>query len=163
MKPLLIFALLGASAFACQVVDGDHIRGADLASAAPAFAALDPVEELGISPLPGIQRVFHPSDLLKLARSHGIELATAPPAVCFERNSKPAHTASAPANSLPPLAVHRGDKVAVTVSSGDVLLRFESEAESSGRPGDTVIVLNPENGNRFVARVEDQGKVIVKK
>ncbi len=169
MKPILIlvllgtFVLLGPGAFACQVVDGDHIRGADLAAAAPAFAALDPAGEIAISPLPGIQRIFHPADLLKLAHSHGIELATAPPAVCFERSAKPVHAASAPSNLLRPLSVHRGDKVAVTVSSGGVLLKFESEAESSGRPGDTVIVLNPENGNRFVARVEDQGKVVVNK
>ncbi len=161
--PLIAIVLFGSTAFACQVLDGDHIRGADLAAASPAFAALDPAEEIGNSPLPGIQRVFHPADLLRLAHSHGIELATAPAAVCFERSAKPARATGAVSNSLPPLAVHRGDKVDVTVSAGGILLRFQSEAESSGRSGDTVIVLNPENGNRFVARVENQGKVMVKK
>jgi flagella basal body P-ring formation protein FlgA len=62
-----------------------------------------------------------------------------------------------------PPEVQRGDKVAVQVISGDVLLTFEAEAASAARIGESVIVLNPENGRRFVARVEDKGKVIVKK
>lgn len=163
MKRFLILIWLAASAFACQTVDGDHIRGADLAAASPAFASLDQDVEIGLSPLPGIERVFRPGDLLKLARAHEIELAVAPPAVCFVRSGKAARAAGQASNSLPPLLVHQGDKVAVTVSSGAVLLRFESQAESSGRRSETVIVRNPESGARFVARVEDHGKVTVRK
>jgi flagella basal body P-ring formation protein FlgA len=62
-----------------------------------------------------------------------------------------------------PPDIQRGDKVAVRVISGDVLLMFEAEAVSAGHIGESVIVLNPENGRRFVARVEDKGKVVVKK
>ena len=62
-----------------------------------------------------------------------------------------------------PPAVLRGDKVQVTVWSGAVLLRFDAQAESTARPGETVIVRNPENGRRFVARVEEKGKVFIKK
>lgn len=149
-------------AFACQMVDGDHIYAADLAAAMPAFSKLDPRMEVGLSPLPGVKRVFHPIDLLQLARTNGIELERSPAEVCFDRTGGLPRTAKAPA-PIAPLAVRRGEKVAVTVSAGGVVLRFDSEAESSGRPGDTVIIRNPENGNRFAARVEDEGKVIVNK
>jgi flagella basal body P-ring formation protein FlgA len=73
--------------------------------------------------------------------------------------AKPARTVVRPA----PPDVLRGDKVAVRVISGGVLLRFEAEAASSAHIGEWVIVFNPENGRRFEARVEDKGKVIVKK
>lgn len=68
-----------------------------------------------------------------------------------------------PVPHVPPPDVKRGDKVAVTVTSGDVVLTFEAETESTAHIGETAIVLNPENGKRFVARVEDKGKVVVKK
>jgi Chaperone for flagella basal body P-ring formation len=162
MKPLFLIVFALSPAFGCRAVDGDSIHASDLAAAAPAFAALDPALEIGFSPLPGITRVFHPSELLKLAREHGIQLATELAEVCFERRGGPPR-AAATSSALAPMAVHRGDKVAVTVSSGRVVLRFESQAESSGRTGDTVIIRNPENGSRFIARVEDRGKVVVKK
>jgi flagella basal body P-ring formation protein FlgA len=64
---------------------------------------------------------------------------------------------------LSPPEVRRSDKVSVTVLSGAVQLKFDAETESAGHIGETVIVKNPENGRRFVARVEDVGKVVVKK
>jgi hypothetical protein len=172
MKPMLpIPFLLAASVgcgqtMACQMVEGDHIRAVDVTAVAPAFAALDPMVEIGLAPLPGIKRVLRAGDLLQLARDHGIAFAASPaslPAeVCFERSGgAPSRTARS-ATPIPP-AVRRGDKVAVSVTTGSVLLTFQSEAESSGRIGDSVIVRNPANGNRFVARVQDQGKVMVQK
>ncbi len=152
-----------AGAFGCQPVEGDHIYAYNLAAALPVFGALDPKMEVGLSPLPGVKRVFHPVDLLRLARENGIALPGAPAEVCFERNGGVTPRTASASPGLAPLAVHRGEKVAVTVSAGGVILRFESEAESAGRPGDTVIMLNPENGNRFAARVEDLGKVVVTK
>lgn len=154
-------ALSALGAGPCQVVEGDRILGADLATAMPAFASLNPAMEIGIAPLPGITRVFHQADLLALARANGITLSRSLAPVCFERSGAPAHS-KGPV-PLAPLVVKRGDRVSVTVTSGAVTLRFESEAESSGHPGDTVIVRNPENGARFAARVEDQGKVVVAK
>ena len=68
-----------------------------------------------------------------------------------------------PTPRVPPPAVRHGDKVEVTVNVGNVEISFEAEAESSGHPGETVIVRNPENGRRFVARVLEAGKVGVKK
>ncbi len=157
-----VLALAASGAGACQKVDGDRIYASDLAAASPAFASLNPALEIGIAPLPGIERVFHSGDLIRLAKDNGIALPALPAEVCFERNGIPARAANAPA-ALAPLAVKRGEKVSVIVSSGGVTLKFESEAESSGRPGDTVIVRNPENGGYFAARVEDQGKVVVNK
>jgi flagella basal body P-ring formation protein FlgA len=63
----------------------------------------------------------------------------------------------------PPPDVQHGDKVEVTVSVGHVVLSFEAVAESSGHTGETVIVRNPENGRRFVARVQEAGKVGIRK
>ena len=77
-----------------------------------------------------------------------------------------AEDASGPARPVPhvpPPDVKRGDKVAVTVTCGGVMVTFEAESESTSHIGETVIVLNPESGKRFVARVEDKGKVVVKK
>ena len=62
-----------------------------------------------------------------------------------------------------PPDVLRGEKVRVRVTCGGVLLLFDADAESSAHIGETVIVRNPENGRRFVARVEEKGKVFVKK
>jgi hypothetical protein len=76
---------------------------------------------------------------------------------------RPTSRTARPVPHITPPEVKRGDKVAVTVTSGGVLLTFETEAESSAHIGETVIVRNPENGRRFVARVEDTGKVVVKK
>jgi hypothetical protein len=59
--------------------------------------------------------------------------------------------------------VARGDTVRVQVSSGGVLLAFETEAESSGHVGEQVTVRNPVSGQRFRGVVEARGKVIVRK
>lgn len=64
---------------------------------------------------------------------------------------------------MAPPELRRGDKVVVTVWSGAVQLKFDAETASAGHIGETVIVTTPENGRRFVARVEDVGKVVVKK
>jgi ABC-type sulfate transport system substrate-binding protein len=77
--------------------------------------------------------------------------------------ARPAAKAARTVVRVAPPDIRRGDTVAVRVVSGDVLLTFEAEAVSAAHIGESVIVLNPENGRRFVARVEDKGKVIVKK
>jgi hypothetical protein len=64
---------------------------------------------------------------------------------------------------IPPPEVQRGERVAVTVLCGAVQVKFDAETESSAHIGETVIVRNPENGRRFIARVEEAGKVVVKK
>ncbi len=166
LMPLGLMLLFASGARACQVVASDYIYASDLAAAMPLFATLNPAIEVGFSPLPGVTRVFHSIELLRLARANGILLPVAPAEICFERNGglvRAANGIKAAPTVLPPLAVKRGEKATVTVISGGVVLKFESEAESSGREGDTVIMRNPENGNRFAARVEDQGRVVVNK
>jgi hypothetical protein len=163
MKPSILWVLFVTAAItanACQRLEADRIRAADLAAVVPVFASLDPATEVGLSPLPGVTRVFHPADLLRLARSYGVPLPAAPAEVCFERPGSSERKAAAP-SAPAPLAVRRGEQVAVKAVCGEVVLRFEAEAESSGRPGDTVMLLNPENGNRFAARIEARGKVVV--
>jgi Chaperone for flagella basal body P-ring formation len=165
--PFLLAASVGCGQkTVCRTVDSDRIRAGDVAAVVPAFAALDPALEIGLAPLPGIKRVIRWGDLLQLARDRGIALeasqASLPAEICFERaRGGPSQTARV-VTPIPP-AVRRGDKVVVSVTTGSVLLTFQSEAESSGRVGDTVMVRNPANGNRFVARVQDQGKVTVQK
>jgi Chaperone for flagella basal body P-ring formation len=61
----------------------------------------------------------------------------------------------------PPREVERGDTVAVEVSSGAALLKFEARAESGGRLGETVTLRNPASNKSFPARVAGQGKVTV--
>jgi flagella basal body P-ring formation protein FlgA len=60
-----------------------------------------------------------------------------------------------------PLAVSRGETVKVQVSSGGAQLILPAQAESAGRPGETILLLNPASGRRFRARVEGPGKVKV--
>jgi hypothetical protein len=59
--------------------------------------------------------------------------------------------------------VNRGDPVQVEVSSGRATIAFDSVAESSGRKGDMVLVTSPDKRRRLLARVEEKGKVSIKK
>ncbi len=89
MNRMLIAVAFGCQAFACNLVDGARILGRDVASASPYFAALDPGLVVGATPLPGVQRIFHADELVRLARQN----ALAPPApvaeICFERTTEP--------------------------------------------------------------------------
>ena len=59
--------------------------------------------------------------------------------------------------------VVRGEQVSVVVTSGAALLRFQADAASSGRRGDSVLIRNPENGKLFQARGDGKGKVTVQR
>jgi flagella basal body P-ring formation protein FlgA len=67
----------------CLPVSGDVIRAADLAQAAPAFAAVPAETSFGYAPTPGAIRTFHAADLEREARRVGITLGAAQD-VCFE-------------------------------------------------------------------------------
>jgi hypothetical protein len=69
--------------FACTTVEGDRIRGAELATADSRFAALDPSLDLGPAPLLGARRVFRAPELARFAAWHGV--SETPPEICFER------------------------------------------------------------------------------
>ena|ERR1700722_888003 len=78
-----------APGFACQVIEGDHIFGKDVASSSPLFAMLDPNLEIAATPLAGVQRVMRPEELVRLARQSGIQLDGPASAICFARATEP--------------------------------------------------------------------------
>lgn len=57
--------------------------------------------------------------------------------------------------------VARGERVKVEVHAGAAQLEMEGRAESAGRTGQTVSVLNTKSGKRFDAQVAGKGKVLV--
>jgi flagella basal body P-ring formation protein FlgA len=85
----LAFLLAVAPVFACGIVDGDRILGKDVAAGSPSFAALAAQLDIGASPLPGVQRVFRPDELMRLAKLNHIELDAPVNAICFERATEP--------------------------------------------------------------------------
>jgi flagellar basal body P-ring formation protein FlgA len=60
----------------------------------------------------------------------------------------------------PPLVV-RGDTIRASVASGAVVLAFDARAETSGRAGQHIVVIDPAKGQRFQAKVVEKGKVTV--
>jgi flagella basal body P-ring formation protein FlgA len=60
-----------------------------------------------------------------------------------------------------PKEVASGDTVTVDVRNGGAHLELEARAEAAGAAGETIAVLNPATGKRFLARVEGKGKVSV--
>ncbi|HUA58008.1 MAG TPA: flagellar basal body P-ring formation chaperone FlgA [Verrucomicrobiae bacterium] len=94
MIPILMFA---AAAVQCHAVDGDRIRGADLAAAAPVFSALPSDLTIGFAPQPGTRRLIEPFDLARIAKVNGILDAGALQPICFERAMAPLDPAAAEA------------------------------------------------------------------
>ncbi|HEV2201294.1 MAG TPA: flagella basal body P-ring formation protein FlgA [Bryobacteraceae bacterium] len=153
-------ALLAAvPAWACIPVEADRIFAKDLAEANADFASLDPSVEIGFSPRAGVTRVFEPGDLAAIARRFNVTASGGFERICVVRPASASPPRSAPAG----FDIQRGQKVAVEVTSGAARLRFDADAESSGRAGDTVLIRNPENGRLFQARVEGKGKVVVQR
>jgi flagella basal body P-ring formation protein FlgA len=54
----------------------------------------------------------------------------------------------------PPNEVTKGDRVTVTVRSGQARLSFDAEAQASGKHGDLISVKNPDSGKLFRARID---------
>jgi flagella basal body P-ring formation protein FlgA len=59
--------------------------------------------------------------------------------------------------------VMRGETVEVEAVHGGAHLKLEGIAEGSGAPGETIPIQNPVSKQRFMARVECKGKVVVTK
>ncbi len=79
-----LFLLASPALFgACAAVDHDPITARDLAGILPVFARLDPDTPIAPAPGPSIQRVFHPLELIALARNYSLDLATTED-LCFE-------------------------------------------------------------------------------
>ncbi len=157
--PAPVFCLvLALPVGACVTVDADRILAKDLTAVRAEFASVDGAAEIGFAPRPGVTRYFSAAEVAALARKWGVAADGPSGGACFMRA---ALTAERPAPASP--EVQRGEKVAVEVTSGGALLRFEADAESSGRKGDSVLIRNPETGSLFQARVESKGKVLVKR
>lgn len=61
---------------ACHFVSSDSIYGRDLAAAAPALSAIAPDAQIGLSPLPGQQRVLRIADLKRIALANHLPAET---------------------------------------------------------------------------------------
>ena len=85
---ILVASAAVRPASACQIVEGERIRAADLAAASPGFAALPAGTDLGPAPSVGARRTFQPQELLRLANLHGVNAAGSPAPMCFERASQ---------------------------------------------------------------------------
>ncbi|HMF78529.1 MAG TPA: flagellar basal body P-ring formation chaperone FlgA [Bryobacteraceae bacterium] len=86
MTPLFLFTMLLAGSAppdACHQIEADAIYGRDLFAAVPALAGLPPDAQVGYAPLPGMQRVFTPPELRRVAREHGIDPGGFLNSVCF--------------------------------------------------------------------------------
>ena len=57
----------------------------------------------------------------------------------------------------------RGETVQVEAVRGAARLKLEGVAEASGAIGETIPIRNPVSNQRFQARVEAKGKVLVTK
>jgi flagella basal body P-ring formation protein FlgA len=74
ISALFVIFSAGSSkaAIPCFAPSGDWITGADLAAAIPALAALPPTLKVSYAPVPGLERVFHPDELRRLALANGL-------------------------------------------------------------------------------------------
>jgi flagella basal body P-ring formation protein FlgA len=81
--------LFGILAVLCVSVTGASITAGDLAKAEPVFTPADPNVRLGYAPIPGVQRLMHPSEARQLLR--GLEITSNVPLreACFERPMEP--------------------------------------------------------------------------
>ncbi len=68
---------------ACHPITADWIYGRDLVAAAPSFAGLPPELPVSYSPVPGLERIFHPAELRRLAETHHLTGAAVAENICF--------------------------------------------------------------------------------
>jgi flagella basal body P-ring formation protein FlgA len=91
MIHLLMFA---AAAVHCHPVEGDRIRGADLAAGAAVFSALPADLTIGFAPQPGSRRLFEKFELARIAKVNGLEDIGEMEPMCFERAVAPLDAAA---------------------------------------------------------------------
>lgn len=81
---MLALLLAVIQPIACHFVSSDWIYGRDLAAAVPGLSAIAPDAQIGLSPLPGQQRVFRIADLRRIALTNHLPPETEiPEDVCF--------------------------------------------------------------------------------
>jgi flagella basal body P-ring formation protein FlgA len=84
---MIQLALLALAACLPVSPDSDHIVAQDLAPALPSFAGIPPETRIALAPAPGVQRVFRPVELRRLAAQWALEITDGE--VCVERIVKP--------------------------------------------------------------------------
>ena len=67
----------------CHPITSDWIYGRDLVAAAPSLAGLPLDLPVSYSPVPGLERVFHPAELRRLADAHHISSGAIKENICF--------------------------------------------------------------------------------
>jgi flagella basal body P-ring formation protein FlgA len=80
---LALCAAVGRAAVPCFAPAGDWITGGDLASAVPVLAGLPADLRVGYAPVPGLERVFRPDELRRLARAHQLPDPDLRANICF--------------------------------------------------------------------------------
>lgn len=80
---MLAILLAVIQPIACHFVSSDWIYGRDLAAAVPALSTIAPELHIGLSPLPGQQRVFRIADLKRIALANHLPEAEIPEDACF--------------------------------------------------------------------------------
>lgn len=68
---------------ACHPITADWIYGRDLVAAVPSFAGLPPELQVSHSPVPGLERIFHPTELRRLAEAHHLSGVAVAENICF--------------------------------------------------------------------------------
>src|ERR1043166_1216291 len=130
----MILAL--ALTIACHTVEGDRLRGADLAAANPMFAAIDGGADLGPAPYAGLRRVMHSNELARVAARFHVEVAGPLAEACFERSAAAKKNTPVVLRAAGPPQVPPGNQVQGEVAMGGALWTFEARAESSGHAGE---------------------------
>src|ERR1700733_12516652 len=86
LTPVFSVALLwggGDQGAACHLIEAAAIHGRDLAAVLPVFAGIPPDAPVGPTPVPGMQRVFAPPELRRLAREYGLAPSVFASNICF--------------------------------------------------------------------------------
>lgn len=80
---LLLWAGFSHAAIPCFAPSSDWITGGELAVAVPALAALPADLKVSYAPIPGLERVFQPDELRRLARAHQLPDLALNANICF--------------------------------------------------------------------------------
>lgn len=123
-------ASAGAEEIHCVAPRGEWITGADIAAAVPALAGLPADLKVGYAPVPGLERVFHPDELRRLALTH--------------RLADPGLTANVcvawPVTPLPPQAVLSAMKK--SLAGRDPEIEIVGQSKAAAPAGEIVFPLS---------------------
>jgi flagella basal body P-ring formation protein FlgA len=81
--PLVLLLARPALLSACAPIEHDPITAGDLAAFLPVFGKVAPDTPIAAAPGAGVRRIFHPIELISLARNYSLDLATTED-LCFE-------------------------------------------------------------------------------